>query len=145
MVTILLVDDEPSTLEGLQATLPQHYNVLTAENGEVGLALACSRLPDLIVTDRDMPTMDGVRLCEELDRYPASRQIPVIMMSGHAWCGALPAPWSVFLLKPVDPVALQSAIRSLVRQRCGNQSGGVLPRSPDRARRWAPIHKKLPL
>ncbi|MDR5763102.1 response regulator [Caballeronia sp. LZ035] len=143
MVTILLVDDEPSTLEALQAFLRQRYNVLTAENGEVGLALACTRLPDLIVTDRDMPTMDGVRLCEELDRYPASRQIPVIMMSGHAWCGALPAPWSMFLLKPVDPIALESAIRSTVLQRCGNHCAGMLTRSTDRALRLAPIHKKM--
>jgi CheY-like chemotaxis protein len=142
MATILVVDDEPDVLESVRLVLRQHgYHVLSADNGERALELACSRLPDVIVTDRDMPRMDGITLCKELNRYPASAQIPVIMTSGRAWPRALPAVWTIYFRKPVNPAALEVAIRSLVARRYSRDPGpGSLPNWP--ASRWAPVHTK---
>ncbi|MEW6346203.1 MAG: response regulator [Pseudomonadota bacterium] len=142
MATILVVDDDAAVLKAVGAALREHgHYILFADNGERAFQLACARLPDVIVSDRDMPRMDGVRLCEELGRYPASAQIPVIMTSGEVWTGPLPALWAMYFRKPVNPVVLESAIESLVVQRYWRDPGpGSLP---DRATsRLAPVHKK---
>lgn len=143
MDTILVSDDDPGVTEAIAAVLRAHnHRVLSAETGEGALRLAYARLPDVIVTDRDMPDMDGVALCKELSRYPGSAQIPVIMISGRAWTDSIPAPWTMYLRKPVNAVVLESAIESLLVQRYWRDPGpGMMPdRTPSRL---APVHAKF--
>jgi len=57
---ILIVDDNPASLDILQARLTAHnYEVITAADGEAGLAMARKKQPDLILLDIMMPKMDG--------------------------------------------------------------------------------------
>ncbi|MDP6507151.1 MAG: response regulator, partial [Planctomycetota bacterium] len=67
MPTILVVEDEPASLEGMVTFLEEvGYEVATATNGEEGLQEAERVNPDLILSDIQMPVMDGMELLEKL-------------------------------------------------------------------------------
>lgn len=60
------------------------YNVLSATNGQVGLELAATAHPDLIVLDVRMPILDGIEVLVRLAAESASRDIPVVMLSNYS-------------------------------------------------------------
>lgn len=85
MCTILLVDDEQELLELYTEVLEQmDHRVITAHDGSEALRLAHTRRPDLVVTDFQMPRMDGVELCEHLLQDEELHDVPVIMHSAAA-------------------------------------------------------------
>lgn len=57
------------------------YNLLTADNGETGLALALKEIPDVILLDIMMPKMDGFAVLAELKKNATTKNIPVLMLS----------------------------------------------------------------
>ena len=81
MKKILIVDDEPHVLLLLKQFLERSgYAVKTAANGELGLASIAEEIPDALITDVQMPKMDGMKLCEEvIKQYPDIKLI--IMMT----------------------------------------------------------------
>jgi CheY-like chemotaxis protein len=138
MSIILIVDDDFDTLWLLQVVLEgRGHRVILAGDGQQALETASRYLPDVIVTDWNMPRMEGDVLCERLKCYPALALIPVIMAS------ARPPPldrtglWDYFFRKPVDIEALADRIDSLVTERFANNSirahCGAMPPC-----RWAP-------
>jgi response regulator RpfG family c-di-GMP phosphodiesterase len=79
---ILIVDDSASTRRGLRELLiPLHADVVEASNGREGLDMALHGNVDLVITDIDMPTMNGIELCQQLKTHPLTRGVPVIMVS----------------------------------------------------------------
>ena len=64
--TILVVDDEMNTREGLRRALQDKYNVLTADHGEQGLSMLRKHRADIVLTDLRMPGMDGMTFIERL-------------------------------------------------------------------------------
>ena len=77
---ILLVEDSKSYLFILTETLREAgFKVVTAENGEVGFALAESEKPDLILLDITMPKMDGIAVAKKLKENGVS--IPIIFLT----------------------------------------------------------------
>lgn len=79
---ILLVDDDPDFLEATRQILAAHkYNVITAKDGEEGIAKAKYENPNLIILDVIMPGQDGYSVCYELRKYPQTRPIPIIMLT----------------------------------------------------------------
>ena len=77
---ILVVDDSPTERYVLGELLTSNgYQVITAENGEEGIAKARSELPDLILMDVVMPGLNGYQATRTLTRDPATRSIPVIV------------------------------------------------------------------
>jgi CheY-like chemotaxis protein len=79
---VLAIDDDPMTLELLQAVLePVGYTVLTARNGEEGVALARSEAPDLVLLDLVMPVPDGFTVVEQLKNDAATRAIPIVILT----------------------------------------------------------------
>ncbi len=81
---ILVVDDSPAQRHYVQDCLArQGFEVVTAENGKVGLARARSASPALIVSDYDMPEMNGFEMVLALRRDPATRDLPVIMLTAR--------------------------------------------------------------
>ncbi|MCE9591969.1 MAG: response regulator transcription factor [Planctomycetes bacterium] len=83
---VLVVDDEGHVTYLLALKLRQMgYAVSTAGDGEEAYLLACQDLPDLIVTDYQMPVMSGFEMCVKLKETQATSAIPVVMLTarGH--------------------------------------------------------------
>lgn len=79
---ILVVDDEEFIREFYNELLTKEgYKVITAINGKLGLELAAQYKPDLILLDIMMPVMDGLTTLTELQKTPATAQIPVVMLT----------------------------------------------------------------
>jgi CheY-like chemotaxis protein len=141
MSTILLVDDDVDSLWLLQIILEgRGHHILMAEGGEVALEKAGRYLPDLIVTDWNMPGVDGIALCERLKWYPALALIPVVMTSGQFPPKEKSTLWNVFLSKPVDPDALASTIDTLLARRLPNAPSRMNVPAPAPSR-WHQYHQ----
>ncbi|MEW5769283.1 MAG: response regulator [Pseudomonadota bacterium] len=77
---ILIVDDSPTERFFLTDLLRKNgYEILTAENGEQGVAVCKSELPDLVLMDVVMPGLNGFQATRQLSRDPSTQKIPVIM------------------------------------------------------------------
>ena len=82
MSRVLVVDDSETVVNFLRMILEsEKYEVNTASDGNEGLAKARQSLPDLIITDSIMPGMDGFSLLHALRADPATRAVPVIMLT----------------------------------------------------------------
>jgi len=81
---ILLVDDNPMVLGMLRHELAELAPVTTASNGADALAHAIEDLPDLIISDYQMPGFDGRQLIERLKTRPTTAKIPVILLATRA-------------------------------------------------------------
>ncbi|WP_168787677.1 response regulator [Paraburkholderia aromaticivorans] len=139
MATILLVEDEPDLLFVFQIVLEERgHRVRTARNGKEGLDIASRYLPDLIVTDWNMPEMDGEELCERVRLSPALASVPVAVLSARYPPAEKNFLWNAFLLKPVDVETLQLTVARLLVGRLSGTS--VKPALCDPApSRWQPI------
>ncbi len=81
---ILLVDDEAHILHVVNLKLSNAgYRILTAEDGEEGLAAAIEHQPDLVITDYQMPFMSGLELCIALKEHAVTRGIPALMLTAR--------------------------------------------------------------
>ncbi|MEI8226118.1 MAG: sigma-54 dependent transcriptional regulator [Bacteroidota bacterium] len=81
MKKILIIDDNKLILKTLKATLSKAgYAIIEAEDGEVGLHLARSEHPDLVITDYQMPGIDGLEVLSEIRKLKIN--LPVILLTG---------------------------------------------------------------
>jgi two-component system phosphate regulon response regulator PhoB len=79
---ILVVDDEPDLVELVRHHLVrEHYEVVTAGDGETGLAEARRKLPDLVVLDLMLPGIDGLEVCRRLRADNRTSHIPIVMLT----------------------------------------------------------------
>jgi CheY-like chemotaxis protein len=78
---ILVVDDEPNVRKLLRTLLKKKFTVLEAEDGSQAVNMASTEKPDLILMDIMMPKMDGYSSCYALKSKPATRSIPIIMLT----------------------------------------------------------------
>src|SRR5215210_7327467 len=84
---VLIVEDEPDIAEGLRYNLERAgLPAVVAETGEKGLAAAldAKNPPALILLDLMLPGMSGTELCRRLRREPATRRVPIIMLTARA-------------------------------------------------------------
>ncbi|PHQ82368.1 MAG: hypothetical protein COB69_02060 [Phycisphaera sp.] len=83
---ILLVDDEPHVTLVLSRKLERAgFRVETARDGEEGFAVACEFLPDLVISDLQMPRVDGLTLATNLAANETTKCIPILMLSGRGF------------------------------------------------------------
>ena len=105
--TILVVDDETHILHVVSLKLRNAgYEVHTAADGEEGFDVAQQVHPDLIITDFQMPFMNGLELCQKLKATPDTSRIPALMLTARGFnldndevtatniCGVLSKPFS---------------------------------------------------
>jgi DNA-binding response OmpR family regulator len=84
MAKIVIVEDETTLAETLAENLKEEgYEVLTAGNGETGLALIRSDLPDLVVLDIMLPALDGLSVCRIVRKDSTTAHIPIIMLTAR--------------------------------------------------------------
>lgn len=83
--SILVADDEPSIVLSLQVLLQKAgYEVRIARNGEEALAAIHEQIPDLVLLDAMMPKRDGFDVCQSLRADPATRTLPVVMLTAKS-------------------------------------------------------------
>ena len=116
---ILLVEDNEMNRDMLSRRLQRRgYEVLTAVDGESGLALIKSETPALVLMDMSLPGIDGWEATRQLKADPATRAIPVIALTAHAMAGdreqALAAGCDDFDIKPIDLDRLLGKIEALL-------------------------------
>ena len=78
---ILIADDEETVRSLVKRLLGKTYKILEAENGEEAVKVAVNEKPDLILMDILMPRMDGLTACYAIKRNPATKEIPVVMLT----------------------------------------------------------------
>jgi two-component system phosphate regulon response regulator PhoB len=82
---ILVVDDEPDLLELIDTNLTAAgFNVLMAASGQEALRLARTLHPQMILLDVMLPELDGLEVCKLLRQDPATRCIPIVMLTARA-------------------------------------------------------------
>lgn len=120
MHTILAVDDSASMRQMVSFTLKNAgYNVVEAVDGQDALNHATHRGFDLVLTDQNMPRLDGIGLTRKLRDHPSYKATPILILttessdemkqSGRA-AGA-----TGWLVKPFDPARLVEVIRKVIR------------------------------
>ncbi|HEY9163014.1 MAG TPA: ATP-binding protein, partial [Magnetovibrio sp.] len=113
---ILYVEDNPANLQLMEMIVAKHDNLVlvSAHNAEVGLTMAESELPDLILMDIHLPGMNGVEAMQTLRKNPATASIPIIAVSANAMPKdieqALDAGFDDYLTKPINITATLKAI-----------------------------------
>jgi DNA-binding response OmpR family regulator len=113
---ILAIDDDETTRWLLKEALASKgYDVLTAESGEQGFAMAVESKPDLILLDMMMPVMNGYATLKKLKDKPATKGIPVIMVTavGGDYDKKLASSQGVaaYVTKPIDFTSLLEEVK----------------------------------
>ncbi len=119
---ILVIDDEVTIRTLLDKFLSNQYDVIALENGQEALSwLQSGNMPDLIIVDMEMPSMNGFEFLQQVKSSGYFHSIPVMMLSGidssaeRVKClksGALD-----FMIKPFNPEELMIKIEILLKYR----------------------------
>jgi CheY-like chemotaxis protein len=120
MARVLVIDDEPDVRWLIRMSLERAgHEVLDAEDGLRGIALAMKQRPEIIVLDLMMPVMDGYGVLNELAKDPRTAAIPVVVLSAKAIPNeagrAAAAGARRFLEKPFDPEELAAELAELLQ------------------------------
>ena len=116
---VLVVDDAPANLAVLSEILKPSYQIRAAKNGALALKIAHAPTPPhVVLLDVEMPDMDGYEVCEKLKADDATRDIPVIFVTGHSdpeqqqkgmGLGA-----AGYLTKPVEPATVLEKLAAVL-------------------------------
>jgi len=117
---ILVADDETHILHVVSMKLLNAgYEVITAMDGEEARDLCLAELPDLLITDYQMPYMTGLELCKQLHADEQTRAIPALMLTARGFDiepGEMAAAGiSAVLAKPFSPRELLQTVEALVQ------------------------------
>lgn len=120
--TILIIEDNQDIRESSTEILElANYNVLTAENGKIGVDLATKNKPDVILCDIMMPELDGYGVLYMLNKSPETAAIPFIFLTAKAERVDMRKGMEMgaddYLTKPFDDVELLNAIESRLQKR----------------------------
>ncbi len=123
MTKVLYVEDNDDNVYMLKMRLELlgDFEVVAAEDGEKGCAMALSERPDIILMDLEMPVVDGWEATRRLKEDPQTRDIPIIALSAHALAGerekALGAGCDEFDTKPIEFERLVATLRRVLAAR----------------------------
>jgi CheY-like chemotaxis protein len=121
---VLIADDEPDAIEYVRNILEEEFQVIGVPDGVKALKEAKQSSPALIILDIQMPAKDGFATFQELRRDPATKSIPVILLTAvtrrtglrfsadaiEEYMGERP---EAYVDKPIDPQRLLDAVRRL--------------------------------
>jgi two-component system chemotaxis response regulator CheY len=120
MLSILAVDDSPSIRQMVAFTLKSAgYSVIEAADGTEGLAKAKEKTVNLVLTDQNMPLMDGITLVKNLRGMPSYATTPILILttesSDDMKAKGRAAGATGWLVKPFDPVRLVEIVKKVIR------------------------------
>ncbi len=121
MITILAVDDSRSLRQMVVFSLKSAgYVVVEAEDGVDGLEQAQKQVFDVVLTDQNMPRMDGLTLIENLRSLPAYQKTPILMLTTEAGdemkAKGRAAGATGWLVKPFDPERLIAVVNKVANK-----------------------------
>jgi CheY-like chemotaxis protein len=116
---ILLIEDNFQNRYLVQFLLEQRgHQVILAETGPLGLKLAASERPDLILLDIQLPVMDGHAVARALKTDPALQSIPIIAVTSYAMAGdrerCLEAGAEGYIEKPINPDSFAAEVEQFL-------------------------------
>ena len=122
---ILIIDDNKDNIAILKVLLYKEYKeaiIVSSLSGDLGIELAKSVIPDLILLDILMPGKDGFKTCEELKAYKTLQTIPVVFVTAlkedkNNKIKALNVGADAFLTKPIDETSLTTVVRAMLKVR----------------------------
>ena len=118
-ILVLIVEDNTELREYLHRALSEEYDVVTAENGEVGYNMAVNRIPDIIVSDIMMPVMDGIAFLEKIKENTLTCHIPFVLLtakdSSENELEGLSKGADDYIVKPFNIQSLKYKIKNLVK------------------------------
>lgn len=117
--TILAVDDSASIRQMVSFTLKSAgYEITEAVDGQDGLNKAKSKFFNLILTDQNMPNMDGLTLIKNLRAMPNYKTVPILMLTTEAGdtmkAQGKAAGATGWLVKPFDPAKLVEVVKKVI-------------------------------
>lgn len=120
MKTILAVDDSATMREMVAFVLESAgYRVIEAEDGAKGLEQAKNSQVDLVVTDQNMPNMDGITLVKALRELNGYKTVPILLLTTESSDGmkakGRQAGATGWLVKPFDPATLLEVVQKVLR------------------------------
>lgn len=129
--TILVVDDEPSVREVLKRLLKQEgYDVFSAPNGKEALEIIKADPPSMLLLDLMMPEMGGMAVCRRIRENPATRLMPVIMITAKGEVTdeikGLERGADDYIAKPFDVEEVKARVAGLFR-RCEREESAAAP------------------
>jgi two-component system, cell cycle response regulator DivK len=116
---ILVVEDQMDNRQILRDLLGNAgYTLVEAENGEEALAAVAKQRPDLILMDIQLPVMDGYEATRRIKSDPATKSIPIIVITSYALSGdegkARAAGCDAYVTKPYSPRQLLAKLREFL-------------------------------
>lgn len=121
VTTLLIVDDNIELLNFISLRLSASFRIIQALNGEEGYQKACEALPDLIISDVNMPIMTGLELAEKIKANPLTQTIPIILLTAKATKREVVTGFSVgaddYLTKPFDTSELIMRVNAQINAR----------------------------
>ena len=130
---LLVVDDQRANIQALFQAFQADHKVQMATSGEQALALCRSQPPDLVLLDVVMPGMDGFEVCRRLKADEATKDIPVIFVTGHhdeeAETRGLDVGAVDFISKPINPRIVRARVKTHL----------TMKRQSDLLRQWVYI------
>jgi two-component system chemotaxis response regulator CheY len=117
--TILAVDDSGSLRQMVAFSLKAAgYQVIEAVDGQDGLEKAKNQVVDLVLTDQNMPRMDGLTLIKSLRAMPSYQRVPILMLttesSDDMKAKGRAAGANGWLVKPFDPQKLTEVVKKVI-------------------------------
>lgn len=134
---ILIIDDDPDIRDVLDLSLSEYYTIFEASNGKEGLEMVKAKNPDLIITDYNMPVMNGPEFCRQLRQDILLRHLPVIMLTGKGetrdMVTGIESGADDYLVKPFEPETLLARIRMILKRTTRSLDANPLTHLPGNA------------
>lgn len=114
---VLIVEDDPAAREFYRSLLRQAgLNVVAVDDGFAALQVIETRPPDAVILDLALPRVSGRDVYRELKARPATRNIPIVVVTGHDTSDLDEADFAGVLHKPLDPHDLVTIVKARVRR-----------------------------
>lgn len=116
--SMLIIDDDPRIREILEMSLEGEWMTMTASSGEEALKALENMIPDVILSDRTLPDIDGTELIIRIRENPSLKDVPVILLTARVQSQELEAyskqDFAGVLSKPFDPMTLSDEINEIL-------------------------------
>jgi len=118
---VLIVEDEAALVTMLRYNLEREgFAVCAASDGEEALVQIAERKPDVVLLDWMLPLVSGIEVCRQIRRAPASRTLPIVMLTARGEEGdrirGLNSGADDYVVKPFSPAELIARLRAVIRR-----------------------------